>query len=146
MTYYEWVDTLKKIKVSPMDYNILDGLKDKVLSGEQYVYNRFISHVINTVVDRLDLAYKNLLNVITVDIDLDNLSLEIINYKKELKFIDKILDLPVIKKEDKVVMKTNIDKTISDIYDILRNNIEFIDIDGHYISVFEKIMNSDMEE
>lgn len=146
MTYFEWVNELRKIKSSPMDYDLLQGLNNKSLNGGEYIYNRFISHVINTLVDRLDKAYENLFNAIVSGIDLDNLSLELIRYKKELKFIYTIVDLHVIKKEDKSVIITNMDKTIGDIYNILRSNIESIDVDGYYISTFEKIMNSDVEE
>jgi hypothetical protein len=146
MTYFEWVSILQNIKSSPMDYDMLDKLYDGVLEGGEFVYSHFISHVINTVVDRLDNAYENLIGAINSDIDLETLSLEIIKYKKELKFIGNVLDMPVIREEDRIVMKTNIDKTISDIYENLRNNIEYIDIDGHYVSTFEKIMNSDVED
>lgn len=147
MTYFEWISILEKLKTSPMDYDLLNSLKDKKLNGDQYIHFHFLTHVFKTIINRLDLASENIMKLLySREFTVDTFSLELIRYKKELKFIDEILNIPIITNEDKNSMMTNLENIINNIYDILERNVEKIDTDGHYVSAFNKIMNSSLEE
>ena len=72
--------------------------------------------------------------------------MDLINLKKEKNFVLKIVNLPIFKGKLQETFIRVIDKTFDDIYMLLRKNIEYIDTNGEYISTFEKIMLSNMEE
>lgn len=147
MTYFEWVSTFEKLKTAPMDYSLLKQLEDKKINGGQYVLYSLVAHVSDTVNTRLNNRYMELfMKILNDSIDIDTLSLELINYKKEVKFLNKIIELPIIPNDSKEKFRTTLDTALDDIYNALKRNIEYIDVDGQYISTFEKIMNSDMEE
>lgn len=147
MSYYDWVKTFEILKTSPMDENLIKNLEDKTLDGNDYVLDRFINHAITTINTRLNNSCFNCIDrIISSHIDINTLSIDLINIKKEKQYVLKIVNLPVFSKEVSDVFRKAIDETFNDIYNIVKRNVEYIDIDGKYISTFEKIMLSDMEE
>ena len=82
----------------------------------------------------------------TSDMDINMLSLNLINFKKEKVYLNKIVDLPVIGEEIKETFVNTIDNVFNDMCNILRRNIEYIDVNGECSSVFNKIMIGSVEE
>lgn len=143
MTYFEWVNNLVILKNSPMDYELLKKLENSKFDGSQYTYYRLTKHINDTISDRLNKAFDGIINgVSNFNISIDDLSLELIRYRDEVKFINKILGLSVIPKDSLEIIKTDLNKALNDIYKYIRDSVEYIDVDGEYISTFDKIMNN----
>lgn len=147
MTYFEWVEYFQKLKESPMDDSLLENVVGKKLDGGEYVLNRYIDHVIQVVNTRLNNSFNYCLDkMYTSDMDINMLSLNLINFKKEKVYLNKIVDLPVIGEEIKETFVNTIDNVFNDMCNILRRNIEYIDVNGECSSVFNKIMIGSVEE
>ena len=147
MSYYDWVKTFEMLKTSPMDEKIIDNLQNKKLGGNDYVFNRFVDHVIKTINARLNTSYYRCIDqILSSNSDIDSISIDLINLKKEKKFVLKIVNLPIFHEEVRDTFVRVINQNFDEIYTVLRKYIEYRDIDGEYISVFEKIMSSNMED
>lgn len=147
MSYYDWVKMFEILKTSPMDDSIIKKLEDKNLDGNDYVLEKLINHVINTINTRLNNRYFLWVDrILSSNIDIDTLSLDLINLKKEKKFVIKIVSLPIFIGELSDAFKNVINERFEDIYNIIRKNIEYIDKDGSYIDTFNKIMLTSMED
>lgn len=129
MTYFEWVDTFRILKDSPMDDKILDNLRNKKLDGGEYVLIRLARHISLTNKYRLENALYNLLNnIVKANLDLDVLSLELVGMKKEISFVRKIIDLPIVNLEDvKKLLIDNVNYSVEYIYNFLKDELSFID-------------------
>lgn len=147
MTYYEWVEYFYMLQTSPMDYSLLEKIETKSLSGGEYVLSKLVNHVINTIKTRLTKSYSICLNTIyTNSRDINTISLDLINFKKEKTFIQKIVTLPIFDEELKNVFTNSINSLFNDMSSILKGSIKYVDNNGELTSVFEKIMLSNMEE
>ena len=134
------------LKTSPMDENLIKDLETKKLDGNDYVLSRFIDHVIKTVNARLNNCFYTCVDrILKSNNDINMISMDLINLKKEKNFVLKIVSLPIFEGELSNTFISVINSNFNEIYDILRKNIEYIDIDGECISTFEKIMSSNME-
>ena len=147
MSYYEWVEAFSNLKTAPMDYDYLKKLETKKLYGSDYVLQRLVDHVIDTVNVRLNNSYEKCLRkVLIANVDINILSLELVNFKKEKFFVKAIVSLPIMNPRIRDTFLSTIDKKIDSMCNDLRKSLEYIDYDGEYISTFDKIMISDTEE
>ena len=147
MIYFDWVNTFEKLKSSPIDYDLLKELEDKKLDGDDYVLQHLITHIIDTVNTRLNTCFEKFLERIVIgNIDVNILSLELIQLKKEIIFNKKIVNLSIIPNDSRERFITTLDNAVNNIYDILRKNLKYVDDDGEFLSVFDQIMVSDVEE
>ena len=146
MSYYEWVSNLKMLQTSPMDDNIIKNLENKKNYQNDYIRVKLFKHVLNTVNTRLNNAgYDRLERIFSSAYNIDTLSLDFINLKKEHKFVLKISQLSAFDQETQMVLIDSIERRYNDICDMLRKNIKYVDTDGSCIVTFEKIMSSNME-
>lgn len=147
MTYFEWVEYFYMLQTSPMDYSLLEQIENKNLFGGEYVLNKLVIHVVNTIKTRLTQSYRNCLNIIyTKNIDINTISLEIINFKKEKKFTEKMVNLSIFEEELKNVFTNSINNIFNNMRKNLKESIEIVDNNGELTSIFEKIISSNMEE
>lgn len=147
MSYFQWVEYFENLKTAPMDDELLKKIESKTLDGGEYVVSRFTHHIIDTVNTRINNSYNACVDRMYIsNIDVNTLSMDLINLKKEKRFAKKIVNLPVFVDSLRQTFLNTIDNTFNDISLALRKNIEYIDVDGEYINTFEKIMLSSMEE
>ena len=83
MTYYEWINSFEILKSGPRDEVLLEKLYNSSIELDGNMLYRFIKHVNNLVRTRLKNALEGTLHKISSDNDVNSLSLEIINIKKE---------------------------------------------------------------
>ena len=146
MSYYEWVKNFNILKTSPMDENIIKSLENKTMYKNDYIVNKFFVHVLDTINIRLNnICYRCIDQILLNKTDVDTLSLDFINLKKEKKYVLKIANLPILEKEIQDILIETINNRYTDICEVIRRNIGYIDYDGSYITTFEKIISSDME-
>lgn len=147
MSYFEWVEAFSNLKTSPMDYDYIKKLETKKLDGSEYVEQRLIDHIIETVNVRLNNSYERCVRkALTTNIDINTLSLELVNFRKEKKFVKTIVSLPIMDTKIRDTFMSTIDKKVDAMCIDLRKSIEYIDYNGEYVSTFDKIMVSDVEE
>lgn len=148
ITYFEWVDMIEKLKDAPMDDNLLKQLDDKKLDGTKYTLHKLVIHIFGTARTRINNGFQKFIDKLLVGqiSNIDILSLELVNLKKEFGFSRKIINLSIISDEEKKKCKENLDGFIKGICDMLEKVMVRADISGGYISVYNKIMVSDMEE
>lgn len=146
MSYYDWVKNFNVLKTSPMDENIIKKLEDKIMYKNDYIINKFFGHVLDTINIRLNnICYRCIDQMLLNKTDVDTLSLDFINLKKEKNYVLKIANLPIFEQELKDILIDTINNRYTDICEVIRKNIVYIDYDGSYITAFEKIISSDME-
>lgn len=146
MSYYDWVKNFNVLKTSPMDENLIKKLEDKTMYKNDYIINKFFGHVLDTINIRLNnICYRCIDQMLLNKTDVDILSLDFINLKKEKNYVLKIANLPIFEQELKDILIDTINNRYTDICEVIRKNIVYIDYDGSYIATFEKIISSDME-
>ena len=147
MTYFEWVEYFHMLQTSPMDYSLLERAENKKLLGGEYVLSKLVNHVINTIKVRITKIYSTFLNrIYKNNNDINTISLDLINFKKEKKFIEKIVNLSIFDEELKNIFINSINNLFNDMSNILKGSVTYVDNDGELTSVFEKIMLSSVEE
>ena len=147
MTYYEWVEYFNMLETAPMDEKLLDVLINKKIYDNEYVIQCITAHIIDAVRTRLNNSYYRCLDKLYINgNDITELEINLINFKKEKAFSTKIVNLSMFVPELKDEFINSINDIYNDMCNILRNNIEYIDQNGEFVSVFDKTMSRNMEE
>ena len=134
MTYYEWISTFEELKTGPRNEELLNKLYDKNIELEGNILYRFIVHVNDLVRTRLKNSLEGILSKLKIIYhDSNAISLEIINIKKELAFAKKIINLPVIPKENQEKFSTTLQGFADEISEALETSIAGIDTTGEII-------------
>jgi len=138
MTYYEWVTNLERLKSGPRDEALLESLYNNNIELVGNVLYRFILHVNDVVRTRLKNALDGiLLKMDTICRDLNALSLEVINIKKEIAFSKKIINLPVLPEENKNKFRETLQKFANEINEALEKSVTGLDTTGEAIMMIK---------
>lgn len=131
MTYYELMNTLESIRISPRNSEYINKLNSTTL----LVYNdiepnikRFIEKI---MIYRLSNELNNLLNRI-YSIDYDNLSLELVEFQREVIYLEELSKIKIIKDNTKKELINSLFKLSNQFCDELYKNVSYIDTDGRY--------------
>ena len=147
MSYYDWVNTIESLKTLPRDEEIIKNLKNKEIEDNKYVLARLIVHIYETIDERLHNAGLICLKeIISGKGDINTVELNLINLKKEKQYVLELINLKIFDKEIKEKIKQRIYMKFQEITEFLKDKTKNIDKDGIYISIFEKIISSNMEE
>ena len=147
MSYYDWVKSIESLKDSPMDDSLIEKLKTQKIENNPYTIARLVIHIYNMIEERLNKAgFVCLKGIINNHRDINALELHFINLKKEKQFVSKLNDLQIFDNEMKEKIRKRINLKFKEIYNFLKIRVNELDIDGVYISTFEKILSSSMEE
>lgn len=134
MTYYYWVESLEQLKNGPRNDTLLDTLYNNNIELVGNILYRFVIHINDVVRTRLKNALDSiLLKMNTIYNDLNSLSLEIINIKKEIAFAKKIINLPSIPEENKKKFKETLQRFADEINEALEKSLTGFDTTGEAI-------------
>lgn len=138
MTYYEWVSKLEELKTGPRNEEIIQNLYQQTIELNGNILYRFIRHINDVVRTRLKNTLEKMLsNIERLYKEKDNLSLEIINIKKELYFAKQIINLPVIPDENKNKFRETLQKFANEINEALISSLEGIDTTGEALMMIK---------
>lgn len=137
MTYYEWINNFDSLKQGPRNDLLLDNLYNSTIELDGNMLYRFIRHINNLIRTRLKNALEDMLYKISNTNDINILSLEIINIKKELAFAKRIINLPVIPSENKKKFSETLQKFANEINEAIEVNAENIDTTGEIITLIK---------
>lgn len=137
MTYYEWINNFDSLKQGPRNDLLLDNLYNSTIELDGNMLYRFIRHINNLIRTRLKNTLEDMLYKISNTNDINILSLEIINIKKELAFAKRIINLPVIPSENKKKFSETLQKFANEINEAIEVNAENIDTTGEIITLIK---------
>ena len=131
MTYYELMNTLESIRISPRNSEYINKLNNTTLLVYNDIEPNIKGFIEKIMIYRLSNELNNLLNRI-YSIDYDNLSLELVEFQREVVYLEELSKIKIIKDNTKKELINSLFKLSSQFCDELYKNVSYIDTDGRY--------------
>lgn len=134
MTYEEWLSIIEEISKSSINMTTLEKLKNTEINPNinEMVYPKLVSTIknrftnsINKIINSLDIVFS----------DKNYLDLELLNFKKELKYLEELTKLKQIPDELKIDLYSTLVNESNNVYNILEKEADKIDYTGVYGSI-----------
>ena len=131
MTYYELMNTLESIRISPRNSEYINKLNNTTLLVYNDIEPNIKGFIEKIMIYRLSNELNNLLNRI-YSIDYDNLSLELVEFQREVVYLEELSKIKIIKDNTKKELINSLFKLSNQFCDELYKNVSYIDTDGRY--------------
>ena len=131
MTYYELMNTLESIGISPRNSEYINKLNSTTLLVYNDIEPNIKGFIEKIMIYRLSNELNNLLNRI-YSIDYDNLSLELVEFQREVVYLEELSKIKIIKDNTKKELINSLFKLSNQFCDELYKNVSYIDTDGRY--------------
>ena len=131
MTYYELMNTLESIRISPRNSEYINKLNSTTLLVYNDIEPNIKGFIEKIMIYRLSNELNNLLNRI-YSIDYDNLSLDLVEFQREVVYLEELSKIKIIKDNTKKELINSLFKLSSQFCDELYKNVSYIDTDGRY--------------
>lgn len=131
MTYYELMNTLESIRISPRNSEYINKLNSTTLLVYNDIEPNIKGFIEKIMIYRLSNELNNLLNRI-YSIDYDNLSLELVEFQREVIYLEELSKIKIIKDNTKKELINSLFKLSNQFCDELYKNVSHIDTDGRY--------------
>lgn len=131
MTYYELMNTLESIRISPRNSEYINKLNSTTLLVYNDIEQNIKGFIEKIMIYRLSNELNNLLNRI-YSIDYDNLSLELVEFQREVIYLEELSKIKIIKDNTKKELINSLFKLSNQFCDELYKNVSYIDTDGRY--------------
>lgn len=131
MTYYELMNTLESIRISPRNSEYINKLNNTTLLVYNDIEPNIKGFIEKIMIYRLSNELNNLLNRI-YSIDYDNLSLDLVEFQREVIYLEELSKIKIIKDNTKKELINSLFKLSSQFCDELYKNVSYIDTDGRY--------------
>ena len=131
MTYYELMNTLESIRISPRNSEYINKLNSTTLLVYNDIEPNIKGFIEKIMIYRLSNELNNLLNRI-YSIDYDNLSLELVEFQREVIYLEELSKIKIIKDNTKKELINSLFKLSNQFCDELYKNVSYIDTDGKY--------------
>lgn len=131
MTYYELMNTLESIRISPRNSEYINKLNNTTLLVYNDIEPNIKGFIEKIMIYRLSNELNNLLNRI-YSIDYDNLSLELVEFQREVIYLEELSKIKIIKDNTKKKLINSLFKLSNQFCDELYKNVSYIDTDGRY--------------
>lgn len=134
MTYEEWLESIEEINKTSINMTVLEKMKNAEINMNinEMLYPKLVSAIrnrftnsINKIINSLDIVFS----------DKNYLDLELLNFKKELKFLDELTRLKQIPDEIKIDLFNTLVNESNNVYNILEKEANKIDYTGVYGSI-----------
>ena len=131
MTYYELMNTLESIRISPRNSEYINKLNSTTLLVYNDIEPNIKGFIEKIMIYRLSNELNNLLTRI-YSIDYDNLSLELVEFQREVIYLEELSKIKIIKDNTKKELINSLFKLSNQFCDELYKNVSYIDTDGRY--------------
>ena len=131
MTYYELMNTLESIRISPRNSEYINKLNNTTLLVYNDIEPNIKGFIEKIMIYRLSNELNNLLNRI-YSIDYDNLSLDLVEFQREVIYLEELSKIKIIKDNTKKELINSLFKLSNQFCDELYKNVSYIDTDGRY--------------
>jgi len=138
MTYFELISILENLKTGPRNEQELKRLYEVKIDLSENIIYRIINHINDLIITRIKNTFEGLLiKISTIYYDINALSMEIINIKKELSFAKKIVTMPIIPEENKEKFLKTLENFGDEITNTLISSVEGVDTTGEIITMIK---------
>ncbi len=122
MTYEEWIQLIESLKNRRIDKDALLKLQNNTSN----VQGRLLPKILELIECRFDLSIKNMMNNLDTMFEDENmLDLMMVNFKKEILFINDILQINIIPSDTKRAYMIKLKSETDKVYDIIeRESLE----------------------
>jgi hypothetical protein len=131
LTYYELMDILETIRISPRNSEYINKLNNTTLLVYNDIEPNIKGFIEKIMIYRLSNELNNLLNRI-YSIDYDNLSLDLVEFQREVIYLEELSKIKIIKDNTKKELINSLFKLSNQFCDELYKNVSYIDTDGRY--------------
>ena len=136
MTYEEWLTIIDEIKTPTLNTQKLDLLKNTPINPN--INDLIIPKLEDAINTRFSNAVKKIINNLDeIFYDKDMLDLEMVNFKKEIKYIMELISLKQLPELTQNVLKANIKGETNKVYEILKKEANQIDYTGIFASIID---------
>ena len=125
------MDILETIRISPRNSEYINKLNNTTLLVYNDIEPNIKGFIEKIMIYRLSNELNNLLNRI-YSIDYDNLSLELVEFQREVIYLEELSKIKIIKDNTKKELINSLFKLSSQFCDELYKNVSYIDTDGRY--------------
>lgn len=125
------MDILETIRISPRNSEYINKLNNTTLLVYNDIEPNIKGFIEKIMIYRLSNELNNLLNRI-YSIDYDNLSLELVEFQREVIYLEELSKIKIIKDNTKKELINSLFKLSNQFCDELYKNVSYIDTDGRY--------------
>lgn len=125
------MDILETIRISPRNSEYINKLNNTTLLVYNDIEPNIKGFIEKIMIYRLSNELNNLLNRI-YSIDYDNLSLDLVEFQREVVYLEELSKIKIIKDNTKKELINSLFKLSSQFCDELYKNVSYIDTDGRY--------------
>lgn len=125
------MNTLESIRISPRNSEYINKLNSTTLLVYNDIEPNIKGFIEKIMIYRLSKELNNLLNRI-YSIDYDNLSLELVEFQREVIYLEELSKIKIIKDNTKKELINSLFKLSNQFCDELYKNVSYIDTDGRY--------------
>lgn len=125
------MDILETIRISPRNSEYINKLNSTTLLVYNDIEPNIKGFIEKIMIYRLSNELNNLLNRI-YSIDYDNLSLELVEFQREVIYLEELSKIKIIKDNTKKELINSLFKLSNQFCDELYKNVSYIDTDGRY--------------
>ena len=137
MTYFALVDMLDKMITQPLSDEIIKSLNDADISLTSNRYYRFLAQVNYLIVERIKLFEAKITHVIYErSINKEELILELDGLNGEVNYLNKIIDVKLIKNENKNDLRNRVIENNN----ALVNNLKELFESDEYLEILDNYL------
>ena len=130
------MNTLESIRISPRNSEYINKLNSTTLLVYNDIEPNIKGFIEKIMIYRLSNELNNLLNRI-YSIDYDNLSLELVEFQREVIYLEELSKIKIIKDNTKKELINSLFKLSNQFCDELYKNVSYFDTDGRYIDLVD---------
>lgn len=136
MDYETWLNNINALKNGNLDNERLIKLQEAPLNGN--INERIIPKLEEMIQNRFEIAVNKITqNLGDIFSDVNYLDLVLVNFKKELQYIEQVINLKQIPLEKQKDITKDITEKTNQIYEILLREANKIDQSGIYAMTIE---------
>lgn len=145
-SYVAWVDTLENLKNSPKNEMLLSESNKSKMKLEGDATIRFINKVEDLIQYRLNIMLNKFIGKLeTLAIDNNSFSLELLEIKKEYRYLINIAKLNIIPKENSNILVASLKTQAIKVEKKLEEETKRVDRTGMLFSILKSNKISDLE-
>lgn len=136
MTYEEWLSILDDLKKPTLSTEKIELLKNTTIN------NNINDLIVPKIQDTIDIRFSNAINKIINNLDeifydKNMLDMELVNFKKEIKYIQELINLKQLPTNIQNELRIKIKDQTTQVFDILKKEANKIDYTGTFSLIID---------
>lgn len=136
MTYQEWLEKIKILSSNQNNLGILEELEKEPIN--ENILEMLIPKIQELITIKTNNSIKNIMiNLEIIFTDVNELDYTLVKFKKEIAFINRIINLKQIPPHIQNNIKKSFKDDINEVYGILKKEADIIDYTGSYNQIIK---------